>query len=261
MRQAIYLRPPYVGVAAVRTQQHVEHLTAYADLLPEWQVLACGIQVSDKTLRGEPNRHPTVFPAVTELERLVPEHHLDGVEFHIHFSPDEREGLKSKLQQVSDLVGSSIQGLQINQSYPDPEAVACWREAYPYQRIILPITRKMVAEASGNPWVILDGLQRYRGIVTDLLFDLSGGRGQLLRPEQAYSYLELIRARWPSVNIGVAGGLGPDSMDPVEEMARRLLWPFNFDAQSQLCDENGLSVSLAKRFIEKAGKIAAQTAT
>lgn len=257
----ILVKPPYVGVAAVRTQQHVEHLVAYADALPGWQVLACGIQVSDKTLRGEPNRHPTVFPPAAELRQLVPPNEVEGVEFHIHFSPDERGHLKEKLQRIADLVGASVQGLQLNQSYPDPEAVAWWRITFPLQRIILPITRKMVAAANENPIVIYQELQRYDGTVTDLLFDLSGGRGQLLQAELAASYLGLIRARWLSLRIGAAGGLGPSSMGPVEEMARHLMWPFNFDAQSQLCDENGLNISLAKRFIENAGKITARAAT
>src|SRR5690606_15487919 len=115
-------RKPYVGVAAMRYQADIPIIAGYHELLDRRQILVLSFQTSSKTLRGEINNHPGVFPPFDKLRELL-EHYSSHkeVELHIHFYSDNpREGLESELQQLADAVGDLIHGIQLNMAWPDP---------------------------------------------------------------------------------------------------------------------------------------------
>src|SRR5690606_31003432 len=104
---------------------------------------------------------------------------------------------------------------------------------FPWSRRIQSVTAQAMTMAGSDPSAIVDKLGPYQGLITDVLFDVSGGQGIKLDAEQLLPYLRAVEAAYPSLRLGVAGGLGPDKMQPIRLLLDSI-WPLNWDAQSQL---------------------------
>jgi hypothetical protein len=68
---------------------------------------------------------------------------------------------------------------------------------------------------------VIERLKPYQGIITDVLFDPSGGRGQPLDPAVAEQYLAAITEKFPDLGIGAAGGLSTTTLHLVDPLLKK----------------------------------------
>ena len=255
-------KSPYVGGAAFRHPWQVKRFYRMRSYLDQSQVGVASVQVSSKTLEGELNKHPGIFPPVDELDTILRPDEFPDIELHVHFSPapDEERGadfpsLEDEFVRLGEVAGHLVQGIQINQTWPDRRIVEDWQRDFPNHRIILSATSGAVKSVGFNPQKLYERFEEYDGVMTDLLFDLSGGRGKIVDANQAAEFLLVFRENWPGLRLGVAGGLGPLTMMPVAELIRKGFWPLSWDAQGRLCRDGQLDMQLLEHFVRLSGDL------
>lgn len=226
-------KPPYVGVTGFMTPQEVRAALKYA--LPD-RGLMVGVLASFKTLMGGTNRYPHQFPRVERITEIFQEH--PAAVNLIHYSTDVPEKLLSvQLERLRELGGPHLHGFQLNIAWPPPQEIKYFKNmVWPDARIVLQIPRRAM---EGQDVVVC--LRDYVDLVDDVLIDASEGRGEPLNQERT---LALVRAvthgaypfeRRCPFNVGVAGGLGLDTLHLLEPIIAEFP-DINFDAQWELRD-------------------------
>ncbi len=265
-------RPPYVGVAATVYPSHVSGILGMATIL--WNQystrrhIAAGIQVSHDSLHDRPTAYPKRFPSVENLERWLPRNFnylSDGYqvrqsvihrnEIHLHFSPgaNGRQHLMADLDELGTRLGHWVHGIQVNDNFPNPDALREWSERFPTHRIILTVGRERT-ESGQTPEELAGEIKDLYSAATNLLFDQSGGNGEPLEVAVASRWLAAISQQNPELGLGVAGGFGPMRLKGYAQ----LLAKFNqlsLDAERWLLysEEHGLDMVRANTFIAQVG--------
>ncbi len=236
---------PYTGASAVKTAHQIDAcIASWPDPIAACHALAVGLQVNNKTLYGHTNKYPQVFPHPSEIVQLGShlnwrEYHATRnlAEMHLHYFTDSQP-LEDQLTQLRRLIeicqiAGRADGLQINWLYPDLQLWHTWQAAFPDSRLILSITKQAMEQANGQPQVVVDQLQPYRHSITDVLFDASGGLGKQFDPLVTGEFIQAVQQAYPHLKIGVAGGLGPNQLQPVELLLQQV-GSLSWDAQSKL---------------------------
>ncbi len=119
-------------------------------------------------------------------------------------------------------------------------------------RIVLQVGQKAVETAGGTPRDVVNRLSHYLGVINDVLFDPSGGFGKPFDTERACEFLSAIAEQGWGIGLGVAGGLGPDSLNLVEPLIVK--FPnLSIDAQGRLRNaENELDLDAVRTYLAKA---------
>jgi hypothetical protein len=149
------------------------------------------------------------------------------------------------------------QGFQLNIVWPDLDELTQWRETYPHQRLVLQVSGSAYRQVGRSPQALCDKLQDYRQLATDILFDPSGGKGRRFSTEVARRVLtELQQAFGGELGIGVAGGLGPNTLDLIEPLL--IAFPhLSVDAEGRLRDkDDNLDLGKAKSYLARALQLA-----
>lgn len=100
--------------------------------------------------------------------------------------------------------------------------------------------------------ILVEKLNDYHGLADYLIFDLSGGEGRPLSIDYLRSYLRAAREAGFNFGLGVAGGLGPNTLSLVEPLV--VEFPnLSIDAESQLRDANdNLDLNKTQEYLAKA---------
>jgi hypothetical protein len=213
-----------------------------------------GVLASYKSLRGLPmkKRWAEQTPTLEHVaEQLFTGHR--NVLNYVHYSADDDAHLALDLVDIAQTVGSTLGGLQVNIPWPSTESLADFHRVMRGRRhsIVLQISEAAVLQAGATPEDVTERLRAYGGLADGLLFDMSGGEGKPLEYERAQRYLRAFADAELPFHLGVAGSLGPDSMDPVEGLLAefpRLSW----DAQRRLRnDANELDQRAVMHYLYK----------
>jgi hypothetical protein len=216
--------PSYIGCSGLVSRAEV--LAALAAFPDFGRQLMVGVLASEKTLAGQRNRWFRRYPRVENIAGVF----LDDPRCLnlVHFGADEPPDATT-LARLFDLAGPLCHGFQFN-------------GAWPWSANIETLCR-MFERAGKTPRIVLQaglgttaaqvGLYVRRGVATDVLIDASGGTGKPVDPEYAAFWFEKFRAMFPSLGIGVAGGL---SAETVPQVAGLLQAGASCDAESGLRD-------------------------
>ena len=100
---------------------------------------------------------------------------------------------------------------------------------------------------------LLDKLkQEYLGFIDHILLDLSAGYGRPLETAWARQQLQKLQDAELGIGLGVAGGLGPASLQLVEPLAKNFP-ELSIDAEANLRDPNdNLDLDLAQDYLRQA---------
>lgn len=214
-----------------------------------------GILVSWKSLRDIPlkPRWQKQFPNPEKISHLF--FNDKRVLNLVHFSTEEgQEGsVLADMFTIRKLAGPNFHGFQINIAWPEICLIKEYRRAVgDNDRIVLQIGQKAVEMAGGTPQGVVDMLYNYAGVVDDVLFDPSGGLGKPFDTERTRELLSAIAERGWDIGLGVAGGLGPDSLNLVEPLVAE--FPnLSIDAQGRLRNaENDIDLNLVSTYLTKA---------
>jgi hypothetical protein len=146
----------------------------------------------------------------------------------VHFGADEPPDATT-LARLFDLSGPLCHGVQFNGAWPWPANIETLCRMFERANR----TPRIVLQAGPGTAAALVGLYVRRGVVTDVLIDESGGTGKPVATEYAAFWFEKLRAMFPSLGVGIAGGL---SAEAVPQVAGLLQAGASCDAESGLRD-------------------------
>ena len=249
---------PYIGITGFMTAAEVSAVIAGA--LPAasgTRLLMCGVLLSNALLSGQPSDAPA-----TAARRRTPSPASFAADPRclnlVHYRPRAGANLVGALARVSDIGGPNCHGVQINATrgapWPEPAALAEYRERRRPRRIVLQVGREAMAAAEHNPAEIARRCAAYAGIITDVLVDASEGLGQPLDAERTARYLDAIASAAPAFGLVAAGGLHAGNL-------AALLAPLlpdwgsiiSIDAEGRLRDgDDRLDIGAAEMYLDAA---------
>ncbi len=241
---------PYIGVTGFMSQEETD---AVLDVVPKKpsHLLMVGVLASAKTLEVPPIpvRRPERYPPRERIQRIFsPDPRALNL---VHYATDRRERAGEELHALSGVVGTV--GFQANVRWPDITpglAAACLRK-----RTVLQIGARAMAALGFRPGVIVGRFEKYAPYFTDVLLDPSGGEGLMLDLDRASTFVEEFATQYPTLGIGVAGGLCKETLPSVQGLLRR--YPFlSIDAEGRLRDvDDHLDLEAAKAYVRCAYEI------
>lgn len=240
---------PYIGVTGFMKKSEVVAALEALDGLPctSKRKLMVGVLVSSKTLTGRPNKCPNRYPAISDIAKLFPPDRRTAN--LIHYATDDRHTLAEQLKELVRLGGKYLDGFQFNVRWPDPSTIASLPST---MRIVLELGGGALKEADNDPATVAKRLDVYKGVITDVLVDASGGRGIPIDVETAEAYIRAIGSRHPQIGIGVAGGLSSKTCGQLQQLADTFP-AISLDAEGRLrTEEDHLDVEEMKAYISVA---------
>lgn len=196
---------PYIGVTGFMSAGEVR--SVLRNDLPLGRDLMVGVLSSYKMLTGRGAKFPGRYPEPEKIRDIFVSHPR-AVNL-IHYATDDRPTLPHQLERLIKLGGPHLHGFQLNMAWPEPNHLEY--VASHVQRIVLQLGARAI-EVGGSPREVSERLKAYHGLITDVLLDPSGGRGELIDLKYALNYLQCICPDHPHLGIGIAGGLSPETL-------------------------------------------------
>lgn len=227
---------PYIGITDFMNFGQVQDmLKVFAAHLPKGSSrrLHVGVMMSRKTLRGIPTRWQNVFPPNEKIAEIFSATNAYNC-LHYADSDHDPELGKNLTQAVVFYGGVLIHALQLDLTWPDPVQVACGvNDTCKNIEVILQIGRRAFDQVGNDPQILVQKLAGYEGIINRVLLDKSMGQGLGMDAISLIPFAQAIREAFPTLGIGAAGGLGPETIRLVEPLARSFP-DLSIDAQGRL---------------------------
>lgn len=222
------LSVPYIGVTGFRTRHEVE--TVLDTVPPEAKRrLMVGVLASSKTLQGGQGKYPGRTPRVEEIADIFND---DPRALNlIHYNTLDRQGLPEQLARLLELGGPNLHGFQLNIAWPDPAQLEGLRN----YTVVQQVGHRAFEEVGNDPRQLAEKLDAYRGLITHVLVDPSGGTGQEFHLPRMHScLLDILERHRDWLKVGIAGGL---SAFELYERIAPLTWLYpelSIDAEGRL---------------------------
>lgn len=205
---------PYIGVTGYTDSADV-FATLAIPLSSDRQIMI-GVLSSRRKIAEGTASFPNRYPEPAHIKNIFVNH--PRALNLIHYNTNDQPTLPAQLEQLIALGGPHLHGFQLNMAWPEPELIAAAAEKV--ERIVLQIGGYALKRAN-SPQKVIERLKSYQGIITDVLFDLSGGHGQPLDPVVAEQYLSAITEEFPNLGIGAAGGLSSTTLHLVDPLLKK----------------------------------------
>jgi len=241
---------PYIGITGIVTPAESKVITQMS-LGNSARQIMIGVLVSSQSLWGEPHKLPNRYPNTHEIAGIFT--HNPATFNVIHYNTDQPATLSDQLAEVRRLAGPNLHGFQLNMAWPSVPELRRFTDQNPDQQIILQINREAFGAVEGLTGGIIYKLkQEYLGFVDHILLDLSAGYGLPLETAWAREQLQELQDAELGIGLGVAGGLGPASLQLVEPLAKDFP-ELSIDAEARLRDGNdNLDLDLAQDYLRQA---------
>ncbi|MBI2633130.1 MAG: hypothetical protein HYW78_01945 [Parcubacteria group bacterium] len=240
---------PYIGVTGFMYQSEV---VSALSALPKQssRKLMIGVLASSKTVNRKQNKHPRSFPKIETIEDIFIDH--PNALNLIHYSTDDDKNLESQLILLRGFGGKNLHGFQLNITWPELRALDLIKKFFPDLRLVLQVGSKAFEMIEYDIKKFGKKLNDYRTLIDAVLIDPSGGKGKSFDLHNAYHYIDTVATLYPSLGIGIAGGLCAETVDRIEPLIERFPY-LNIDAQGKLRDENdNLCLADAVNYITRA---------
>lgn len=218
---------PYIGVTGFMSRTEV--LEAL-EVVPQdaKHRLMVGVLMSSKTLAGRQNKWPGRYPkreAVADI--FVDDPRALNL---VHYSTDEPDTLCSQLEEITELAGSNLDGFQLNMAWPSISELEDYRQANSDKFIVLQIGSRAMGRRLADEFAY--DVSTYLDVIDAILIDPSGGKGEPLDAAKAAEYLWALSTY--SIGLGVAGGLGPRTLNLIDPLIRDFNRNLSIDAEGRL---------------------------
>jgi len=229
-------RQPYIGITDFTDFAQVgmmlkvlrEHRKARSG-----RMLHVGVMTSYKTLNGIQSRWSGVFPPIEQIGRIF-HSTVNRVYNCLHYADYSFRTGYADLARAIELAGPYIDAIQLDMPWPEPAVIAEGVHASRRQiDVILQIGKGAIEEANNDPDEVVRHLEEYEGIIHRVLLDKSMGQGLEMNAEELLPFLRAIKEAFPDIALGVAGGLGPNSMGLVAPLIDEFP-DLSIDAQGRL---------------------------
>ncbi|MBI2065358.1 MAG: hypothetical protein HYT62_04920 [Candidatus Yanofskybacteria bacterium] len=236
---------PYIGVTGFMSKAEVDEARSVIPQGANHRLMA-GYLMSSKTLAGQQNKWPGRYPKKEAIRDLLVDD--EGVLNLVHYNTDEPETLCSQLVEMTELAGPHLDGFQLNIAWPRISELEDYRCLYPDKFIVLQVGKIAMTQVGLSDFELTVGA--YTDLIDAILIDASEGIGKPLNAAVASDYL------WEIVNLGiglgVAGGLGPRTLDLIEPLIRQFRSDLSIDAEGRLRTpqpEDNLCLDAMKAYI------------
>lgn len=193
--------------------------------------LMIGVMMSYNTLTGQPSKYSAVWPKKEDISDIFVEHPFA---FNtLHYADYEAETKITDLAAAAFWGGPRLHAIQLDMVWPNPEMIRALREMYPKIKIVLQVNRKSFALVGESPRRLVKELVLYGDTIDYVLLDRSQGEGKPMDAEFLLPFVEEISRRLLHLDLAVAGGLGPETVDlikPLQGACPAISW----DAQSKM---------------------------
>ena len=248
---------PYIGITGFCSRSEVDAVLASVPADSN-RLLMCGVLLSNALLSGEHSDAPNRCPPPDRIAAIFSDD--PRCVNLVHYRPPPGANLADALARATDVGGPHCHGVQINATrgapWPDPAALAAYRERCRPSRIVFQAGREAMESANHQPDELARRCAAYPGLVTDVLIDASEGLGLPLDAARSADYLQAIRVAAPDLGLVVAGGLHSSN---ITELLSPLLpeWSaVSIDAEGRLRDaDDRLDVGAARAYLQAAARL------
>jgi len=227
---------PYIGITGFMDRTEVEHILQ--DILPAIsRRIMIGVLATLNTLRGRPAKRPNRYPPVQRIRDIFTDH--PAALNLIHYATDGRDTLADQLLEMTEAGGPRLHGFQLNIAWPDPDQLWRYLTKHPDKMIVLQVGGRAFEAVRHSPERLAQKLaDEYYGLIDHVLLDLSGGHGRPLDAGTMGDFLRAVRAGNRETGLGIAGGLGPESVVSILDGLPGEFPDLCVDAEGRLRDEN-----------------------
>jgi len=255
----------YVGVSGVTTPEQARALLAAWPADAPAQSLMIGALTSQKVLAG--GERNARSPAPEDIAEIFQTARQAGLRPRapwesflvpralnmIHYFTKDTTDLGEQLLRACAHGGEPCDGVQVNVPWPDPEQLLHFLNYGGWERVVLQIGPKAM-EYDFAAEDLTGTLRAYAGIITDVLLDVSAGRGLPIDPRCARGWVAAIRGTFPDLGIGIAGGLYAETLPAVADLVRE--YGLSIDAEGRLReDRDDLDLGKARAYIAAAAPL------
>lgn len=226
--------------------------------------LMVGTMMSRKTLLGIPSKWAEVFPKTEEVPDIFVS---DPILLNtLHYADFEGVDVANCIYGAILAGGIDIDAIQLDMIWPEPADIANGLHmSRKHLKVILQIGRDALERVEGDP-IELAKVIEYEGydeVLDGVLLDQSMGHGKLMDPLILREYILAIKKVAPNLAIGIAGGLGPETVGTIEPLAREFP-DLSIDAQGRLrpggdkltaCSTIPIDWGMAKNYANEACRI------
>lgn len=227
---------PYIGITDFTSfEQVMRMLEVFGSHKPpgSQRVLHVGVMMSFKTLNGIETKWSKAFPpkeTIVDIFRPTDEE----VYYCLHYADYDHSTKFTDLARGLEYAGTLVNALQLDMPWPDPGVVASGVHTSRKQiEVILQVGKIAIEEAGNDPAEVVRRLEGYEGVIHRVLLDKSMGRGLGMDAVGLIPFARAISERFPKIGLVAAGGLGPDSINLVEPLAKEFP-DLSIDAQGKL---------------------------
>ncbi len=257
------LQNHYIGITGFMSRSE---LTAVLDALPDnfgmidgeqIRRLMVGMLVSGKTIQGIPNKWPNRYPAPEALSSIFVRDPRVLNLVHYNTKAETPGIIIDELSRIKDACGKYFQGFQLNMVWPKASLIHDWlfnHSSHSNAVIVLQCGSRAMANLKHSPEELAEKLKEYEGVIDYVLLDPSGGIGIPFDAAFALRCLEAIdQANITGINIGVAGGLSPETIPDLLPPILQQFPTVSIDAEGRLrTAEDHLNVEVASEYIRVA---------
>lgn len=215
---------PYIGVTGFMSRTEVSEALA---MVPQGSTrrLMVGVLMSSKTFAGLPNKWPGRYPK----KEVAADIFIDDPRALnlIHYNTDAHNTLQDQLIDITRFIGSDrFDGFQLNVRWPGATDIRNYQRMFPDKLIVMQIGGGALSDVEqiGRLGDILYLVYDHRAccgwIIDSILIDPSGGKGLPLDTTKGAEHLREAHHRFPEMGIGIAGGLGPETLHLIEPLMR-----------------------------------------
>ncbi|MDE1970883.1 MAG: hypothetical protein KGI50_04905 [Patescibacteria group bacterium] len=247
------LKMPYIGVTGVMKREESSYLSR---LIPRdgCRQLMVGVLASLNTLRGKGHNRSNRYPLSCAMADIFFGTHSSWPPTLnlIHYATNEPDTLYDQLVEVDRQGGWCCDGVQLNMVWPQASVLEAYRmrNSWAERTIVLQVGAGAF-RAIHSPKELVQKIHEYEGIIDYVLLDLSGGLEKSLDENCLRPYLEALYGASLALRVGVAGGLGPDTLHLVEPLL--VAFPdLSIDAESKLRNSDDcLDIVRAEEYVKQ----------
>jgi hypothetical protein len=175
--------------------------------------LMVGVMMSFKTLTGQPSKWTAAWPKNEEIAGIFVEH--PAVLNTLHFADYDGNTTVWHLLEAAKFGGPRLQAIQLDMIWPPDVIIKGLKRKFPHLKMVLQINTHALEIIEDSPGLLVERLKKYGNLLDYVLLDKSHGRGVGMDAQGLLPFVRAISDHLSNLQVGVAGGLGPSTMDLV----------------------------------------------
>lgn len=228
---------PYIGITDFTNFEQVGRMLQLfiAHRAPDSnRMLHVGVMTSYSTLNDTEMKWSNAFPPKEKIAGIF-QPIVDEIHYYcLHYLDYNHYTTFLDLARAIQLAGPYVNAIQLNMTWPEPQIVASAVHTSRRQiEVILQIGKNAMEEANNNPAEVVERLEQYNGIVDRILLGKSLGSGIGIDAGSLIPFVQAIREAVPTLGIGFAGDLGPETIHLAEPLIA-VFSDLSIDAQERL---------------------------